>query len=159
MRNLTTAGLAAAAGLAVLAAGAIATTPGDNGRLAFRRYLNADQTASAFYTMKPDGSDMRQISRSPKHAVDDQPDWSPDGTKLAFYRVPSGPNAVWVMNADGSESHQVTPHCSKGFVPHRVPVGCEDASEPSFGPDGTHVTYVRSTGRVRSFPKYEYEQV
>jgi TolB protein len=145
--------------LAVTASVALATFSGPNGRIAFRRYLNADQTASAFYTMKPDGTDVRQISRSPRHATDDQPDWSPDGTKLAFYRVPEGPNWVGVMNADGSGPRQLTPRCGKGFTPGRVPRGCEDAAEPSFTPDGQHVTYTRATGRIRRFPKYDYEQI
>jgi TolB protein len=158
-RTLTFAGCA---GLVVAAAAsvAVATTPGPNGRIAFRRYLNADQTASAFYTMTPDGTDVRQIWRSPRHTVDDQPDWSPDGTKLVFTREPQdSPFAVGVMNADGSGVRQVTPRCAKRATPAGVPRGCEDAGEASFAPDGQHVTFTRVTGRVRKFPKYDWEQI
>jgi TolB protein len=40
-----------------------------------------------------------------------------------------------------------------------VPSGCEDAGEPSFAPDGEQVTYVRATGRIRRFKKFDYEQI
>src|SRR6266542_1000574 len=39
-----------------------ATAPGKNGRIAFRRYFNADHTYGAIFTIKPDGTG---IGRSP----------------------------------------------------------------------------------------------
>jgi TolB protein len=143
----------------LMTAAAVATFSGPDGRIAFRRYLNEAQTATAFFTMNPDGSDVRQIWRSPPHAVDDQPDWSPDGTKLAFTRVPQGPNWVGLINADGTGLRHVTPRCTKAFTPNRVPAGCEDAANVSFTPDGQHLTYTRATGKIRHFPKLQYDQL
>ena len=152
---IVAAGLAAAA--AAACAVAIATTPGSNGQIAFRRYFNDDQTKSAVFTMNADGSDLRRVTQAPRRTHDDQPDWSPDGTRLVFTRIPdNGPNYVEVVNADGRGLRRVTPRCTRRPAPDRVPRGCEDAGAVSFAPDGQHVTYVRATGRIKEFKKLDY---
>ena len=40
--------------------------------------------------------------------LDEVPAWFPDGKRIAFQSNRSGRMEVWVMNADGSEAHQVT---------------------------------------------------
>jgi TolB protein len=59
-----------------------------------------------------------------------EPDWSPDGTTIAFTR-PNGParSEIWVVNADGTS-------------PRRL-IGDEalDASQPRWTPDGTHIVF------------------
>ncbi|HEX6516284.1 MAG TPA: hypothetical protein VF049_11980 [Nocardioidaceae bacterium] len=146
--------------LAGLPAVAVATTPGANGQITFRRYFNKDQTKSAVFTMNADGTNVRQITHPPKGTNDDQADWSPDGTRLVFSRNPAnGPHWVEVVNADGSGTRRVTPRCTKKPAPHRVPAGCEDAGEPSFAPDGKHVTYARATGHIKVFEKFGWEQI
>jgi Tol biopolymer transport system component len=152
--------LGATAALASVTAVALATTPGTDGPITFRRYLNADQSRSALYMMAPDGSGVRAIARSPRRTVYDQPDWAPDGASLAFTVFPAnGPAWVAQVDADGSGLHQVTPRCRRKPAPDRVPVGCEDAANVSFTPDGLHLTYSRATGRVRQFPRYEWDQI
>jgi Tol biopolymer transport system component len=153
-------GLALAIGALAISAVALATTPGTNGQIAFRRYFNDAQTRSAVFTMNADGSNLRRVTNAPRRTHDDQPDWAPDGKRLAFTRIPNnGPNYVEVVNADGSGLHRVTPRCAHKPTPNRVPRGCEDAGEVSFVPDGQHVTYVRATGRIRRFKKFDYEQI
>src|SRR3954471_19871867 len=143
---------AAASVLVLVCAVALATTPGTSGRINFRRWLNADHSRSAFFTMNPDGTAVRQIS-SPFHGGhDDQADWSPDGARLAFARFPdNGPASVVLANADGSNAHQIRPRCQKHVGPNGIPAGCEDDANPSFTPDGAHLTFARATGRVRHF--------
>lgn len=63
-----------------------ATAPGENGRIAFRRYFNRAQTRGAIFTVRPDGTGVRQITHAGKVFLDDDPDWSPDGKWIAFYR-------------------------------------------------------------------------
>jgi TolB protein len=148
--------LSLAALAATVVATALATTPGTNGQITFRRYADAKQTASAIFTMNPDGTGLRQISSSPKGAIDDQPDWAPDGRRISFTRCPSdGPCGAYIVNADGSGLRALTPVCNRPPARDRVPRGCEDAANPSFAPDGQHVTYTSATGRVRIFKKFD----
>jgi hypothetical protein len=41
-------------------------TPTRNGQIAFRRYLDPDQTKDAIFTMNPDGSHVSQITHPPQ---------------------------------------------------------------------------------------------
>ena len=145
---------------ATASGGAELTTPGTNGNIAFRRYFDANQTKSAVFTMSPDGTNVRQLTHPPSGTQDDQADWAPNGKQLVFTRQPVDASFwVAVVNSDGSGFHRVTPVCRKKPAPNRIPVGCEDASEASFAPDGRHITYARATGRVRNFPKFGWGQI
>jgi Tol biopolymer transport system component len=74
--------------------------------------------------------------------VDNHPDWSPDGSRIAFERC-STRCEVWVMNADGSGANRLGPDCN---VP---PPHCEDRSAPAWSPDGTTIAVDRATGDVQ----------
>ena len=152
--------LALGSALTVLMTGsALATAPGTNGQLAFRRYFDAKNTTGAVFVIAPDGSGERQITNPPKGTIDDQPDWSPDGTRLVFTRCPSdGPCRVMIVNADGSGLRALTPRCTKR-ARDRIPKGCQDGANASFTPDGQHVSYTRATGRVRIFKKFDTDQI
>jgi hypothetical protein len=52
--------------------------------------------------IRPDGSDLHQLTELDGNAT--HPDWSPDGTRIAFLLEDQG---IYVMNADGSDLHQV----------------------------------------------------
>ena len=56
------------------------------------------------------GGEARQFTRNDKSAT--APDWSPDGTMLAFLsdREKDGERQVWMMRADGGEAWPVTSH-------------------------------------------------
>jgi Tol biopolymer transport system component len=146
--------------VATASAAALATPPGTNGQIAFRRYLNDTHSQTALFTMNADGSNPRQIVRSPPPRNDDQPDWAPDGKLIVFSRNPAvGPHWIDVVSADGTGERSVTPRCRKKPTFGGVPPGCEDAGEPSFAPDGAQITFARATGRVRRFKKFNYEQI
>ena len=87
---------------------------GGGGRIAF--VSNRDGKFYQVYTMKPDGSDVKQltIDASDKwsptwgfHGTDLA--WSPDGTQL-LYVAPGGGGIlnIWLVNADGSNPHDLT---------------------------------------------------
>lgn len=130
---------------------AAATTPGRNGSIAFKGYLDSARSTGAVFTVRPDGTHRHQLTRPAHGTVDDQPDWSPDGSLVAFRRcAPDLPCAIYTVHADGSGLRRLTPVC----VPPPVDVEtvCADESEVAFMPDGDHVVLTRATGLVREFP-------
>ena len=116
---------ATAAGFVTLAAGdvASASSPGLNGRIAFRsdRGGNFD-----IYTMNSDGGDVVQLAGSP--LVDGQPAWSPDGTRIVFQSNRSGTSQLYVMNADGSDETRLTNDTAADF-------------QPAWSPDGDRIAF------------------
>jgi tricorn protease-like protein len=112
---VTTAAILAACLLALVGTTkpAGATFPGVNGKIAFSRDRGGDSDGDAeIYRMNADGSHLTRLTNN---SVDDtQPDWSPDGTKIAFMSgVHKGSNLeIYTMNADGSEQTRLTndPH-------------------------------------------------
>src|SRR5215204_5639284 len=144
---------------------AFATFPGETGKIAFHRNYQ-------IYVMNADGSEQTNISNNT--AVDIHPDWSPDGTKIAFASDRAGSYQVYVMNADGSEQTRLT-NPAFGYQPSWSPDGTEiafsssrdgnseiyvmnaDGSEqsrltnnadideqPSWSPDGTEIAFISS---------------
>jgi TolB protein len=156
-RALRAGAVAAALGLtltAVVATPAGATPPGVNGRIAFKGYLDADRSTGAIYTIRPNGTSVRQITRPDAGTVDDQPDWSPDGTLVAFRRcAPDTPCAIYTVRANGSQLRRLSPPCEA--TPPGVENTCADESEVAFMPDGRRVVVARATGQVRGFPNGE----
>src|SRR5689334_421553 len=124
---------AAAVALAVSAAPSQATYHAKNGRIAFRRYFDQNHQVSAIYTINIDGTSEQRITHAPKGSVDDQPDWSPDGSLIAFTRCPANAAcAVYLMHADGTGLKRLTPVCNG------IPPKCEDDGNVTFLPDGKH---------------------
>jgi len=56
--------------------------------------------------MNADGSNKKQLTTAPQGGSDDEPNWSPDGTKIVFRR---SEESIWIMNAGGSGARDLTP--------------------------------------------------
>jgi TolB protein len=131
-----------------LATGAVtshATAPGKNGRIAFRRWFDKDQSWGAIFTINADGTRERQVTRPPRGTRDEQPDWSPDGSLLVFTRsIPNQPYAVYTVRPDGLGVRRLTPTCPKSSARQK----CPEYVVPAFSPDGTQIAFAGGPGIV-----------
>jgi len=98
----------------------------DGSRIAFSAVdHNAEVWNSELYTANPDGSNVTKLTfQTADGSSDALPAWSPDGTKLVFYRYTprGGPQGIYVINADGTGLTWLVPGC------------CDDAEAPAWQP-------------------------
>jgi len=78
--------------------------------------------SSGVFVMNTDGTGEVGLGAS---ASDFRPSWSPDGTKIAFDRS----NAIWTMNANGTNQTQIT----------TPPSGTD--RDPAWSPDGQQIAF------------------
>jgi len=99
------------------------TPPGKgNGRIAF---VSNRENVERIYTMNPDGSGLTKLTNGP-HQL--QPSWSPDGTKIAYMDRLNDATALYLMNADGSDSKLLASN-----IFHNVNL--------AWSPDGTKIAF------------------
>jgi Tol biopolymer transport system component len=74
-----------------------------NGDLA---YVSDSESPYMEIYVRDASSDIRRITYN--NVADVQPDWSPQGDRIAFVSAPTGAPNIFVMNADGSDLRQIT---------------------------------------------------
>ena len=111
MRRSALIALLVAVVVAVAASSSQATAPGKNGRIVFKRYLKPNKVLGVIFTINPDGTGARQVTHPPSRAADDAPDWSPDGTRIAFRRERGADGAIYTVGPDGSRLTRVSGAC------------------------------------------------
>jgi Tol biopolymer transport system component len=123
--RVTILAIAVLATLATLALAPVAsaTFPARNGLITFQ--AQTDDGVQIF-TVRPNGHDLRQITNVDGEAT--QPEWSPDGRRIAFSLNEC---SVAVMDADGANLSVIASD----------PDLCQ--GDPSYTPDGTRLMYVR----------------
>jgi len=95
------------------------------GRIAFKSSQGGN---SDIYVMNADGSNQVRLDTSNPYD-DREPDWSPDGTRIAFSATPlTVMSDVYVINADGSGMTRLTNDLSWD-------------GDPDWSPDGTQIAY------------------
>lgn len=115
-----------------------------NGLIVSRAYTDASRTSSAIVILSPDGTGQRQVTKPPARALDDRPDWSPDGATIAFDRTDpqSGAARLWTVPINGGPEHQISQLCDSGTAD----CANEDERAPAFSPNGKQVAFSRSWG-------------
>jgi TolB protein len=96
----------------------------------------------SIWVMRADGSGQKQLTH---YALDVEPVFSPDGTKIAFGRITGGSpegqlEAVYVINTDGTGLHQLDP--ARAGLEH-----------PDWSTDGRSITFNIEPGNAKA-PDY-----
>ena len=82
---------------------ALAQSSGVQGKIAFTSNRDGNDE---IYVMNADGTGVTRLTDNP--ASDQQPAWSPDGSRIAFTSTRDGNFDIYVMNADGTGVTRLT---------------------------------------------------
>lgn len=112
----------------------------DGRRVAFtdESWCEGGTTGLALRVVDTSGRRTNDLSRLPGNGYGDDadnqnPTWSPDGSRLAFNRFDKGKSGIHVANRDGSGLRRITP-------------GRINVSDPAWSPDGAWIAFVRTDG-------------
>jgi Tol biopolymer transport system component len=83
----------------------------------------------SLWRARVDGSERLQLTSPPVYAF--LPRWSPDGTRIVYTDLQSGPFKILLVSANGGK-------------PQRMFTESQDQIDPSWSPDGKQVVYGRS---------------
>lgn len=99
------------------------------------------------YRANSDGTHLKRLTHN--FALDDHPTWSPDSKRIAFCstRMPARTpgkawNAIYVMNADGTNAQRISPRKSADYSPAWSPQGDWIACASGSGEAGETDLYI-----------------
>ncbi len=105
----------------------------DGHRIAF---ISPSPKTPQIYTMNVDGSDIKQLTPSVAgvRSYRTGPDWSPDGTKIA-YEQQNGDFQVWMINVADKKMRRLT--------------SIGENEDPSWAPDSRHIVLTTTRNRAK----------
>ena len=86
---------------------------------------------SDIWTVRPDGSGLRRLTRVPEGVTAALPAWSPRGGSIVYQTNPNGDHELWAMGAHGAGKHRIAG--ARGY----------DYVTPSWSPDGRKIVFSR----------------
>jgi len=107
----------------VVAAADVAASPAPPGLIVFCSNRSAQW---CIWTVRADGSDLKQVSKPPAGAADVDPVFSPDGREILFTSTRGGKAGVWRMGADGAKAKRIC-----------------DGDQGEWSPDGRWIVFRR----------------
>jgi Tol biopolymer transport system component len=129
----------------------------DGREILFEQYVYERRTSGYdIFVVNADGSGLRRLTHD---LGGENPEWSSDGTKIAYFDFPNF--EIYVMNADGSEQRNITrtPGVSY-FDPRWSPNGkmilftAAGGKIHTISPDGRHHRNLTPRGRGRRDPEW-----
>ncbi len=118
---------------------AVATVHGQNGRVAFRQFLNDDHTRGDIFTVAPNGTGVRRVTHT-GGGVGTEPDWSPDGRWIAYMIAPDGDQdhaRLAKIHPSGTAMTPLSQTCT-GW--------CRSDGFPAWSPWGRGIAFERALG-------------
>jgi TolB protein len=100
-----------------LSIGAFAISPDE--RLIAVHGVTRPGAARDIFVLDAGGADLRQLTDV--RGADEDPSWSPDGTRIAFESNRDGNPEIYVMNADGGDQTNLTRSAAADLAPSWVP--------------------------------------
>lgn len=97
-------------------------------------YESAGPNSTALWVVGTNGSGPRQVTGG--DVLDDDPDWSPDGSSIVFVRS--------VLEGEGFRWSITTVPADGGDTTELFSVAGDPLDEPAWSPDGQRIAFVRS---------------
>jgi Tol biopolymer transport system component len=134
-------GALAAAVVGVVASPAQATYHGKNGPIAFQRFTGGQEDAEIF-SMSPSGGRAHRLTTGPGATFN--PDFSPNGSQLAFERrygddPTRKPDAIFTVKSSGGRATKISSGCTDQ---------CLGDDGPAWSPDGGQILFTRAFGPI-----------
>jgi Tol biopolymer transport system component len=149
------------------AAAALASEPsGEAGKTGGRIIFSSNRSGPwRIWSIRPDGTDLREITKAQPEEHDVDPVFRPDGGEILFSSTRGGATGVWRMRADGSKATRIcagdqaewspdgklivlrrreklwTRDLASGREKQITPNGWPHCSGPAWSPDGKQIAF------------------